>query len=146
MSEPGAGPDPVTAGPASGDPVRDSPVLGDLELSPPLRVPRSATLREVAGAMEDAGISCVLVGTGQSWIVTEHDLAGALAAGMRSDSPVDQVATRTPVWATTSSTLVDSLGMMVGHGIRHLLVISPDGEPVGVLALGDATRLLLERA
>ena len=139
---------PSTHEPASGDPAPPGPgslAIGDLDLQPPLRVARDATLRAVAGAMEDAGISCVLVGTSPPWVVTEHDLAGALAAGMPADATVDQVATRTPVWATPTSTLLDALGMMVTHGIRHLLVISAAGEPEGILGLPEATRLLLER-
>ena len=140
--------EPNTHEPSSGDPTPPGPgglALGDLDLQPPLRVARDATLRAVAGAMEDAGISCVLVGTSPPWVVTEHDLAGALAAGMQADATVDQVATRTPVWATPTSTLLDALGMMVTHGIRHLLVISAAGEPEGILGLPEATRLLLER-
>ena len=141
--------DPMTHDPAPGDPMPPAPgslALGDLDLRPPLRVAHGTTLREAAGAMEDAGISCVLVGTSPPWVVTEHDLAGALAAGMPAESPVDQVATRTPVWATPTSTLLDALDMMVTHGIRHLLVISANGEPKGILGLSDATRVLLERA
>ena len=137
-----------THDPPSSDPTPPGPgglALGDLDLRPPLRVARDATLRAVAGAMEDAGVSCVLVGTSPPWVVTEHDLAGALAAGMPADAPVEQVATRTPVWATPTSTLLDALGMMVKHGIRHLLVISAAGEPEGILGLPEATRLLLER-
>jgi nucleotide-binding universal stress UspA family protein len=102
-------------------------------------------LRAVAAVMEDAKVSCVLVGTGTA-IVTEHDVADALASGLTAESPVGPVSTRTPVWATTSSTLVDAVGMMVARGVRHLLVLSPDGSVVGVLGLTEATRVLLDQA
>jgi CBS domain-containing protein len=114
-----------------------------LPLDKPLRVAGSTTLREVAGMMEDADTSCVLVGANRG-LVTEHDLAGALAAGLGPSSPVEQVATKAPVWATTATTLLDAIGMMVEHGIRHLLVLSPQGEPCGVLSLSTATTVLLD--
>lgn len=118
--------------------------LADLALQPPLRVGRGSSLRDVAAAMEDARVSCVLVGTGAPWVVTEHDLAGALAAGCEPDASVDQVATRTPVWATTTSTVTEAVELMVHHGIRHLLVLSADGSLRGILGLAEGTRALLE--
>ena len=109
-----------------------------LPLDKPVRVAGSATLREVAALMEDAHTSCVLVGANGA-VVTEHDLAGALAAGLGPDSPVEQVATKVPVWATPSTTLLDALAMMVEHGVRHLLVLGAHLEPYGVLSLSTAT-------
>jgi CBS domain-containing protein len=113
-----------------------------LPLDKPVRVAASATLREVAGLMEDADTSCVLVGTDGA-LVTEHDLAGALAAGLGPDSPVEQVATKVPVWATPSTTLLDAIAMMIEHGVRHLLVLGAHAEPYGVLSLATATDSIL---
>lgn len=134
---------PPAGGPARADRPATGPVLADVALQPPLRVGRGTTLREVAAAMEDAQVSCVLVGTGPPWVVTEHDLAGALAAGCGPDIPVDQVATRTPEWATVTSTVAEAIELMVHHGIRHLLVLTADGTLRGILGLADATRALL---
>jgi len=120
--------------------------IGEVELDPPLRLPAEATLRAAAGVMEDAGLSCVLVGTGPPRVVTDHDLASAVAAGLPPDAPVTQVATREPVWATTSTTVRDAIGLMTGNGIRHLVVLSPSGEVVGILSLLEATQLLLDAA
>jgi len=117
--------------------------IGTLPLDAPLRVAVGATLREVAGLMEDTRTSCVLVGANRG-LVTEHDLAGALAAGLGADAPVEQVTTKAPVWATTSTTLLDAITMMVDNGIRHLLVLTAQGEPKGVLSLAVATELLLD--
>lgn len=121
-----------------------SPMIGDITIDKPLRVSGGAVLREVAGIMEDVGVTCALVGEGSSHLVTDHDLAGALAAGLGADAPIDQVATKTPVWATTSSTLADAVTMMLNHKIRHLLVLAPTGQAHGVLSLSTATRLLLD--
>lgn len=112
------------------------------QLDNPIRVARNATLRDVATAMEDSRASCVLVGVNPSWLVTDHDLVGALAGGLEGEAPVDQVVTKTPLWAT--NTLLDAVDMMLGHGIRHLLVLTATGEPMGVLSLATATRLLLD--
>jgi CBS domain-containing protein len=118
-------------------------LIDALPLDRPLRVSGSATLREVAGMMEDADTSCVLVGA-RPGLVTEHDLAGALAAGLGPNSAVEQVATKAPVWATTATTLIDAISMMVENRIRHLLVLNPQGEPRGVLSLSTAMRVLLD--
>lgn len=123
-----------------------NPTLDELPLRHPVRVPSSATVREVAGTMEDLHVSCVLVGTAPTSLVTEYDLAGALAAGLDANAAVNQVATRDPLWASTGTTLVDAVGMMTGAGVRHLLVLSPDGTERGVLSLTEATRALLGAA
>ncbi len=122
------------------------PILSELELQAAVQLAPSSTLREVAGAMEDAHVSCVLLATSPPWIVTEHDLAGALAAGMTAESSVSQVATKAPVWATTSTTLEEAVSMMIDHGIRHLVVITPDGKPKGVLSINEAIRMLLQQS
>lgn len=119
-------------------------VIGTLPLDPVLRVESGSSLRVVAEAMEDAVLGCALVGSGAARVVTEHDLAGALAAGLRPESPIDEVATPHPTWVTTTSTLADALSIMVTHHIRHLLVVHPDGEAAGFLSLGVATKTLLE--
>ena len=119
-------------------------MIGEVPLDKPLRVSGSASLREVAGTMEDAHTSCVLVGANPPRIVTDHDLAGALAAGLGAQASVEQIATKAPVWATTSTTVRDAASMMINHGIRHLLVLTPRGEAQGMLTLATATRLLLD--
>jgi len=119
-------------------------MIGDFALDKPTRVSASAAIREVAGLMEDTEVTCVIVGEGRPRLVTDHDLAGALAAGLDANAPVEQLATRTPVWATTSTTLRDAVTMMVNHGTRHLVVLTPKGEVKGLLSLTTATRLLLD--
>jgi signal-transduction protein with cAMP-binding, CBS, and nucleotidyltransferase domain len=121
-----------------------STMIGEVAIDKPLRVSSSAQLREVAGIMEDAGVTCVLIGEGSTHLVTDHDLAGALAAGLGANTPIEQVATKTPVWATTSSTLAEAITMMLNHKIRHLLVLAPTGAVHGVLSLSTATRVLLD--
>ena len=118
--------------------------LGELTLDAPVEVSRDATIREAAALMEDAGVSCLLVGASPPWFVTEHDLAGGLAAGMGPDSLVGPLASRAPVWATVTSTVADALSMMVHHRVRHLLVLNADGGPAGILSVLAATKAAME--
>ena len=133
ICEPSRGPR-HDGGIGNGGVIMASTTLADFELDPPTRVPEHATLRSVARIMADGRVSCVVVGTGSA-IVTEHDLAGALASGLDPDSSVAEIATRIPVWATSSSTLADAVDMMVGRGVRHLLVLTPHGTVQGVVSL-----------
>jgi uncharacterized protein len=140
---------PIRPGPsapgATGPPAKSPAAvaqLADLALRPPVRLGRDVTMREVAGAMADGHVSCVLVGEHPAWLVTEHDLAGAVASSLDGTAPAAAVATKTPIWATTSSSVAEAVQMMLGHGVRHLVVITPQGEPMGTLSLIDAVMLL----
>jgi len=117
--------------------------VGDVDLRRPVGLPRDVTVREAAAAMEEAQISSVLLGDHPSWLVSEHDLVGALAAGLGPDEHASDVATRSPLWITTTSTLVDAVAMMARHCVQHLVVITPDGMTVGVLSRREAMRQLL---
>jgi CBS domain-containing protein len=111
--------------------------LGQVDLRAPVTVSRDATLREVATAMEDGAVSWVLVGEDPSWLITERDLVGGVAAGMSADAPVWQLSSRQPVWASPTTHVVDALRMMAEHRIRHLVVVDEAGRAVGVLSVED---------
>ena len=99
-----------------------------------VRVPRDAMIREAAAVMDDERISSVLLGDHRAWLVGEHDLIEALAAGLDPTTPAADVATRTPLWATTTTTVAEAAAIMAKHCVQHLLVMTADGAPVGVLA------------
>ncbi len=120
--------------------------IGALALEPPIRLSEGTTVAGAAQAMEEADLSCVLIGEGAPRVVTDHDLALAVAAGIAPSAPVREIATKEPVWATTSTTVADAAALMTGNGIRHLVVIAPDGEVAGILSLLATTRALLEWA
>ncbi len=117
--------------------------LGEIGLRPPIRIGRDATIREAAAAMEDAQVSSVLLGDHPTWLVSEHDLVGALAAGLDPEEQASEVATRTVLWATTTTTVAEAAAMMAKHCVHHLLVITADATPVGVLSIREALRQLL---
>ena len=118
--------------------------VGDLALDAPVRLPAGATVREAAACMQDERVSCVFVGPLMA-VVTEHDFAGALASGLDRGAPLEQIATPTPVWVTTSSSVVDAVSIMVGHHVRHLVVLSSQGVLLGTLSLTAASAALLDQ-
>ena len=122
--------------------------IGRLSLRKLVTVPSGISLREVASRLEKANVSCALVETHglPREFVSERDLARGLAKGRGPTDTVETVATRGPVWATTTTTLGEAADMMVEHEIRHLLVLSAEGEAVGVLSMRDVFPILLRRA
>lgn len=117
--------------------------LGAISLRVPVGIGRDATLRQAAQTMEQEQVSSVLLGDHPWWVVSEHDVVGALAAGLDPEDPAADVATRTPLWATTTTTLADAAAMIARHSVQHLVVIAADGEPVGVLSRREVLRQLL---
>ena len=116
--------------------------LGDLALRPALGVTRHCTLADAGGVMERAEVSALLVeGVG---VVTERDIARAVAHGLAGDEPVGEVATWHPVTVDPSMPIVDAAATMLNEHVRHLLVDLPAGR--AVVSLRDVTGVLLQVA
>jgi CBS domain-containing protein len=109
---------------------------------PALTVPASCTLVDAVERMEAAGVSALVVGDHRG-IVTERDLARALAAGRALDEPVERAATRQPVAVPGATTVVAAAGLMLNEHVRHLLVELDDGT-VGVVSVRDVLAVLLQ--
>jgi CBS domain-containing protein len=116
--------------------------LGDLPLRPAVGTDRSCTLVAAVEAMERAGVSSLLVD--RDGIVTERDIARALAHGCPTDVPVASVASWHPIIVTPDTTVVTAAAMMLNEHVRHLLVESE--EQVAVVSLRDVTAVLLQAA
>jgi len=54
-----------------------------------------------------------------------------------------EVADRTPLWATATTTVEEAAAMMAKHAAQHLVVIAANGAAVGVLSRREALRQLL---
>jgi CBS domain-containing protein len=117
--------------------------LGQLTLRRPVGLSSDATIRALAGAMEDEDVSAVMVGEHPGSLVTERDLTGALAAGVDPDTPAARVADKTPIRATASTTVSEGAITMADHSIRHLLVVAATGEPIGMVSMLDVIQHLL---
>jgi CBS domain-containing protein len=114
-----------------------------LDLRPPVREGRQATIRQVAVLMRAEDVSSVVIDTEPPSIITERDLARAVAQEIDPSELAMRVATRAPVWVPPTTTVVHAAATMVQVGMRHMLVIDSSGEPVGVLSMRDVFEVLV---
>ncbi|MBV8949673.1 MAG: hypothetical protein JOZ99_02270 [Actinobacteria bacterium] len=140
------GGDTVSAGPARH--VRasrsDRLTLGAVALDRPLVVPSDATVQTVAQAMLRGGRSSVVVG---SWtIVTERDIARAVALGRSPTTPAAAVARQaTPILSQRDGVL-DAFATMLREQVTEVVVADDDLQVNGVLSLVHAVELALRHA
>jgi signal-transduction protein with cAMP-binding, CBS, and nucleotidyltransferase domain len=121
-----------------------SPV-GDLVIGPAVRVSQDDSITRVAQTMWTNGVSAVLVGFGHSSIVTEHDLAHAVASGCPPDIRIGEVATGSPVSVRSDTDIVEAAGLMLNENVRHLIVELHDGTE-GIVSIREIMAALLQAA
>lgn len=117
--------------------------LSELLRRPAVVVRGDCTVARAAGIMERASVSALLVEE-PAGIVTERDLARALAHGGPADGVVAAIMTPHPVTVPASTTVLDAATLMLNEQVRHL-VIETDGSR-GVLSLRDVAAVLLQSA
>jgi predicted transcriptional regulator len=117
--------------------------LGSLEYRPVVRVSVEASISDAARELHRAQISSVLVGNVQRTLVTERDIVRALAEGIDPAAAVTTIASRAPLWITTTSTVADAARLMEHHEVRHLIVIESNGREIGVISMRDVLAVLL---
>ena len=107
----------------------------------------SGDIREAARLMEQRHVSSVLVGGPGALhaIVTERDITYAVADGMPLDRPVRELVQSSAVAIDVSATVSDAAARMLEADVRHL-VITRDGEAVGIISVRDALGALLAAA
>jgi CBS domain-containing protein len=122
---------------AAADPA-DQPVASLVRRGLVVCLPET-TIREAAQRMSDVGASCVVVDAGEDLgILTDRDLRTRVVAdGMSADDPV--AAAMTVPAVTVAADRIGSLALldMLDRGIRHLPVVSPTGEVLGVVEDAD---------
>ena len=75
------------------------------------------------------------LGRGHFGIVTDRDLRSRVVAkGVSADAPVSQVMTAPAVTIGAERNGADVLMTMLDHGIRHLPVLTPRAEVLGVVS------------
>jgi CBS domain-containing protein len=106
--------------------VRGQPLIRDSGIS----------LEQAARQMAETGSSSLLVrlDEGEFGILTDHDLRSRVVAkGLSLETPVRDVLT-TPVFTVRADQpAADALLVMLGHGIRHVPVLSASEEVLGVV-------------
>ena len=118
--------------------------MGDLVTREPVTTTPAASVRDAAGAMSAAGVSCVLVVEHLALvgIVTDRDLRNrVLAADLPTVSPVRSVMTPDPVTLSADALAFEALLEMVSRDIHHLPVVDETGRPVGLVTTTDLVRL-----
>jgi CBS domain-containing protein len=115
-----------------------------LELAPDAE----PTVEEAARAMEEAGVSSVLLlepgGTRPVGIVTDRDLRGrVLARGRGASTPIREVMTHPVDWIPAETPGAEALLQLLRQG-RHHLLIEDDGALRGVVTTSDLLRRHLQ--
>lgn len=86
----------------------------------------SMTFLDVSGPVEpkeqSTAVPALLVGRGQLWVVTERDLARALAEGGDPDTPVSQLATKVAglVAVDPATSILQAAGLMLHPEVARL--------------------------
>lgn len=102
----------------------------------PVTCPADRTLREVAGLMSDENVNSMIVraANGELGIVTDGDLRSRVVAeGMSVDTPVGEVVPGPLVTVGADAAGADVMLAMLDNDVRHVGVLSPRGELLGVL-------------
>ena len=106
----------------------------------PRTVEAGASALDAARAMRDGDVGAIVVIDGRDLygIVTDRDLAIRLVAEGRdpATTTVGEIASRDPTAIESGRSEEDALALMRANALRRLPVVE-DGQPVGILALGD---------
>lgn len=117
--------------------------IGSLTLKEIDRIPAHCSIRDAACHFRESNVSLVLIGDGPRQVITERDITRALAEGIDPADPVEEIAEHTPLWVTTTSHVIDVARMMLEHEVRHLIVLTPNGNAAGVISMRDVFEMLV---
>jgi CBS domain-containing protein len=100
---------------------------------------RTATIGAVAELMRDRNVGSVVIcddGRPQA-LITDRDVALAVADSAGRDSVVEPYASRPLVTGEPDMDLEEGVALMVQHGIRRLPLLTGSGELHGIVTLDD---------
>jgi CBS domain-containing protein len=118
--------------------------LSELKLGPAVTVTPDLRIDQVARIMRAHDVSALVVGEpGEPVsIVTESDLAQAMADGRPVTDPVATIASDNPVTISHDATVMDAATLMLRERLRHLIVTR--GRRVrGMVSIGDLLAALV---
>ncbi|MBP5985725.1 MAG: EAL domain-containing protein [Azonexus sp.] len=103
------------------------------------RVAPEATLREVASLMMASKISSVIVVDDDAvlGIITEHDLLRVMRRHQSPEQSARQTMTHPVHCANADTEFHRAYREAANLGIRHIVVVDPDGHPLGVVSESD---------
>jgi CBS domain-containing protein len=116
----------------------------DVMTEDPVVLPGDSSLNDAARAMRDRGIGAVVVEAADGsicGIVTDRDIVvRALAEDADpEDTTLDEICSRDLITLAADELAERAVAVMRERGIRRIL-IEDDGEPVGIVSLGDLAR------
>jgi CBS domain-containing protein len=117
--------------------------IRDVMTIAPVQVHPSASIAQVAELMREQGIGAVLVTDGGDapGLVTDRDLViRALAAHKGPDTEVREAVTAETVSVGPEDDVESAVETMRSRAIRRLPVVE-NGQPVGIVSLGDLAEL-----
>jgi CBS domain-containing protein len=123
--------------------VSGSSPLSSLVSRPTVTIAPDASVGDAVARMEAGGVSALLV-EGGGGLVTERDIAHNLGHGAPLDTRVESIATRQPVVAPASITVLEACTVMLERHVRHLVVDL--GAELAVVSIRDVAAVLLQDA
>lgn len=122
----------------------DSRVLvGDVMSTPLETISSQSTVREAAERMREHDFNALFVTGATLGIVTSTDVVDVVAEGRDpSEVAVADVMTAPVERITTAEEVNEAAAMMTNFGIKHLPVVDPDGDYVGMVSTSDLTTQL----
>jgi signal-transduction protein with cAMP-binding, CBS, and nucleotidyltransferase domain len=96
--------------------------LRSLVSRPAAPVDRNTTLLVTSQVMRSRNVSALLVGDQAEAIVTERDLARALANGCQPDTSIATIASFHPITVPATIPVIQAAALMLNDDIRHLVV------------------------
>ena len=107
------------------------------------------TLMEVARTMARRAIHCVVVAGsgGAPWgVISDLDLVAAATVRDLDDQTAGGSASTPLITVAPNETLERAAQLMIEHATSHLIVIGPDGLPIGVISTLDVAATLATEA
>ena len=113
--------------------------VSDVMSKDPQSVEPGDSIEDAAKKMKegDTGALLVVEGDELKGIVTDRDIVVNAIAEGNTDASVEDVASTDTTTIDPDSTLGDAIQLMRDNKIRRLPVVNDDGEPVGIVSLGD---------
>lgn len=104
-------------------------------------VPVTASVLEATQLMNDCGIGAVVVTEGEQCvgIFTERDVLRRVVAQRKCpvETCVADVMTREVLCIGPETCVEDAQEIMMHRRVRHLPIVNAEGEPIGMLSIGD---------
>ena len=122
--------------------------VGSIVQRPLVTISSNDTVLDAAKIMVQKNIGLLVVYDANdksklAGVISERDIMKILASGGKLNASVGGVSTKQVVTVKSSSEVAEAAKAMNKHGIRHVVVVDEQGNPLGVVSMRD---LVGERA